>query len=174
MMDIQKINELQDHFEGRGRLKQVVNAIKCYTKNASIFYSYTDGWGNKKYLNVPIEPTDLIPILQKYIDSIDKDIIASTSAPDRVLVDNSSDLDQCIKDYQSRYPSTFTSYDTIASRLAETFASRMADHGNGVSDPQSYHVEVCSDWQDKIYVFSFLGIDKRGVAKFHFDDIFKL
>lgn len=173
-MDVAKINELQDHFDGRGRLKQVVDAIKCYTNTSSIFLSYTDGWGKKKYLNIPIEPFDLLPILQKYIDNIDKDIVKLTSTPVRVLIVNSAVLDPLIKDYQSRYPSTFTSYDTIVYRLAEIYAARMADNGNGVSNPMSYHIEVCSDWQDKIYMFSFLGMDKTGTAKFQFDDIYKL
>ncbi|MDE7159977.1 MAG: hypothetical protein K2O24_03940 [Muribaculaceae bacterium] len=173
-MDVAKINELQDHFDGRGRLKQVVDAIKCYTNTSSIFLSYTDGWGKKKYLNIPIEPFDLLPILQKYIDNIDKDIVKLTSAPVRVLIVNSAVLDPLIKDYQSRCPSTFTSYDTIVYRLASIYAARVADKGNGVSDPMSYHIEVCSDWQDKIYMFSFLGMDKTGTAKFQFDDIYKL
>ena len=173
-MDVAKINELQDHFDGRGRLKQVVDAIKCYTNTSSIFLSYTDGWGKKKYLNIPIEPFALLPILQKYIDNIDKDIVKLTSTPVRVLIVNSTVLDPLIKDYQSRYPSTFTSYDTIVSRLAEIYAARMADNGNGVSNPMSYHIEVCSDWQDKVYMFSFLGMDKTGTAKFQFDDIYKL
>lgn len=174
MMDLAKISELQDHFDGRGRLMQVVNALQCYNKDMSIFLSYTDGWGKKKYLNVPIEPSDLLPILKKYISAIDKDIMALTASPVRVLIENSKVLDSYIKDYQSRFPSTYTSYEIIVSRLAEMYASRMADHGNGVSTPLSYHVEVCSDWQDKIYMFSFLGIDKMGTAKFQLDDIYKL
>lgn len=174
MMDLAKINELQDHFDGRGRLRQVVDAIKCYTKNASVFYTYVDGWNNKKYINIPIEPSDLLPILQKYIDSIDKDIIAMTAMPVRVLIDNSSDLDKYVEDYERRYPSTFTSWNKLSKCLTETYIARIADHGNGVSDPQSYHVEVCSDWQDKLYIFSFLGVDNTGTAHFHFDDICKL
>lgn len=173
-MDVAKINELQGHFDGRGRLKQVVDVIKCYTNTSSIFFSYTDGWGKKKYLNIPIEPFDLLPILQKYIDNIDKDIVKLTSMPVRVLIVNFAVLDPLIKDYQNRYPYTFTSYDAIVSRLAEIYAARMADNGNDVSNPMSYHIEVCSDWQDKIYMFSFLGMDKTGTAKFQFDDIYKL
>ena len=174
MMDVAKINELQDHFDGRGRLKQVIYALKCYTKDASIFFSYTDGWGKKKYLNIPIEPSDILPILEKYVDAIDNDIMALTAMPVRVLVVKSSVLDEYIEDYQKRYPSTFTSYDTIVSRLAQAYAERIADHGNDVSRPKGYHVEVCSDWQDKIYTFSFLGIDKTGTAKFQFEEIYKL
>ena len=173
-MDVDKINELQDHFDGRGRLKQIVDAIKQYSNTASIFLSYTNGFGSKKYLNIPIELSELLPILKKHIDSIDKDILFLTSMPVRVLIVNSAVLDPLIKDYQSRYPSTFTSYDTIVHRLAEIYAARMADNGNGVSAPMSYHIEVCSDWQDKIYMFSFLGMDKTGTAKFQFDNIYKL
>lgn len=174
MMDLAKINELQDHFDGRGRLKQVANAIKCYTKDASFFFSYTDGWGKKKYLNIPIEPSDVLPILEKYITNIDKDILRLTSMPIRVIIDNSAVLDPYVEDYKSRYPSTYVSFDEIVTRLAKIYASRMADNGNGVSNPQSYHIEVCSDWEDKIYVFSFLGIDKAGTAKFTFNGISKL
>ncbi len=133
MMDVAKINELQDHFNGRGRLMQVVYAIKCYSKDSSIFFSCIDGWGKKKYINIPIEPSDLLPILQKYIDSIDKDIIAMTAMPVRVLIDNSAELDKYVKDYERRYPSTFTSWNKIENCLAETYAARIADHGNGVS-----------------------------------------
>ncbi len=175
MMDIEKINELQDHFDGRGRLMQLANAIHSHQNtDAPIFLSYTDGWGKKRYLNVPIEPSDVLPILEKYINNIDRDIIKSTSMPVRVLIDNSAVLDPYVEDYKSRYPSTYTSFDEIIARLAEIYASRMADNGNGVSNPQSYHIEVCSDWEDKIYMFSFLGIDKTGTAKFTFNGIFKL
>ena len=52
--------------------------------------------------------------------------------------------------------------------------NELQDHGNDVSRPIGYHVEVCSDWQDKIYTFSFLGIDKTGTAKFQFEEIYKL
>ena len=173
-MDYDKIDELQDHFDGRGRLMQVVNAISRYSNTASIFLSYTDGWQKKKYLNIPIELDELLPILLKHITNIDNDIIRLTSMPVRVLIVNSAALEPLIKDYQSRYPSTFTSYDTIVYRLAEIYATRMADNGNDVSNPMSYHIEVCSDWQDKIYMFSFLEMDKTGTAKFQFDDIYKL
>lgn len=173
-MDYDKIDELQAQFDGRGRLIQIVNAISLYSNSASIFLSYTDGWQKKKYLNIPIELDELLPILLKHITNIDNDIIRLTSMPVRVIIENSAALDPLIKDYQSRYPYTFTSYDTIVSRLAEIYTARMADNGNDVSNPMSYHIEVCSDWQDKIYMFSFLGMDKTGTAKFQFDDIYKL
>ncbi len=173
-MDVAKINELQDHFDGRGRLKQVANAIKCFTKNASVFYSYIDGWGNKKCINIPIEPSDLLPLLQRYIDGIDKDIIALTTPTIKVLVNNYADLEYSILDYQNRYPKTATSYETIASRLKEIYLARV--EGSDQDDlmrPQSYHIEVCSDWQDKIYMFSLVGVE-GDTAVFRFDDIYKL
>lgn len=174
-MDVAKINELQDHFDGRGRLKQVANAIKCFTKNASVFYSYIDGWGNKKCVNIPIEPSDLLPLIQRYIDSIDKDIIALTSPqPIKVLVNNYANLEYCILDYQNRYPKTATSYETITSRLSEIYNARLADGDmEELYRSQSYHIEVCSDWQDKIYMFSLLGVE-NDTAVFQFDDIYKL
>lgn len=170
-MDVAKINELQDHFDGRGRLKQVADAIKCFTKNASVFYSYIDGWGNKKYLNIPIEPSDLLPLIQKYIDSIDKDIIALTSL--RAAVFNYADLEYLVLDYKNRYPETATSYETIISRLTEAYKARLGNEED-LKRPQSYHVEVCSDWQDKIYMFTFREVDDNGVLIFTFDDIYKL
>lgn len=69
-MDKALIAELQDHFDGRGKLKKVANAIKCYTKDTSIFFSYVDGWGKKQYINIPIEPSEILPILEKYINCI--------------------------------------------------------------------------------------------------------
>ncbi len=170
-MDVAKINELQDHFDGRGRLKQVADAIKCFTKNASIFYSYIDGWGKKRYLNIPIEPSDLLPILQKNIDAIDRDIIALTSL--RAAVFNYADLEYLVLDYKRRYPETATSYETIIFRLTEAYKARLGNEED-LKRPQSYHVEVCSDWQDKIYMFTFREVDSNGVLIFTFDDIYKL
>lgn len=78
-MDKALIAELQDHFDGRGKLKKVANAIRCYTKDASIFFSYVDGWGKKQYINIPIEPSEILPILEKYINNIDADIVRISS-----------------------------------------------------------------------------------------------
>ncbi|MCM1075982.1 MAG: hypothetical protein NC411_01315 [Bacteroides sp.] len=77
-MNKAQIAELQDHFDGRARLKKAANALKSYTKEASIFFSYIDGWGKKQYINIPIEPTDVLPILEKYIENIENEIINIT------------------------------------------------------------------------------------------------
>lgn len=172
-METALINELQGHFDGRGRLKRAVQAIKCYTNGSSFFYAYTDGFGNKRNINLPIEPEDIVPILERYIENIDKDItqIAHDSNPLVASVINLDELTHAINDYQCRYPSTFTSLETIYNRLVNSYTDRKND--DRFDDMDEYHIEVCSDWQDKLYVFNFCG-QKNETLLFQLKGIYKI
>lgn len=167
------INDLQDHFDGRSRLRKASTAIKCYTQKASLFFSYIDGWGKKQYVNIPIEPSDLLPILDNYITKIDEDIMKQISKSDllKVTIDNLSALTSYIEGYKNSFPSTFTSLDDIVSRLERSYKDRLDD--DRYSGEEDYHIEVCSDWQDKIYVFSCEGRDDESLY-FKFKGIVKL
>lgn len=156
-------------------------AIKCYANanDASIFFSYTDGWNNKKYVNIPIEPEDLLPLLEKQIESIDREIlnISREQSPKsmnfNIVITNEAELLRYIEDYKTRYPSTFTSLETLKERLNETFRMRLNDGGKEVELYEDYHIEVCSDWRDKIYVLEFQD-ENNGEVQFLFKEIFKL
>lgn len=175
-MDEALITELQDHFDGRSRLNKVVDAIKIYTKDASIFYSYVDGWGKKHYLNIPIEPDEILPILETYIKNIDKDIIKIAAPPqlpsvnNAIIVDNAPVINSKVNEYKTSFPTTYTNCNKIRQILSETLQYRQSE-GLDLSD--SYQIPVCSDWEDKLYLFSFIGVED-GVAFFHFDDIVKI
>lgn len=172
-MDSTVINDLQDHFDGRSKLKKAFMAINGYTKDASILFAYIDGWGKKQYINIPIEPSELLPIIDNYINRIDEDIIKQIkeTAPLKVVIINLSELTSYIEGYQRDFPSTFTSLDDIISRLERSYRYRMDD--DRYEGEEDYHIEVCSDWQDKIYVFSLNGrVDD--VIYFQFKGIQKL
>lgn len=169
----EQIYELQGHFDGRSRLQKVANAIKHQTNNASIFYSYTDGWGKKQYVNIPIEPDEILPIIEKYIDNIEKDIIKITTPDIEVIIVNETQLINSVEDYKSRYPSTYTSLEKLKDRLKDTYLSRLEEVGCQFSIEDDYHIEVCSDWQDKIYVFELVSADNDCI-QFEFKHIFKL
>lgn len=168
-MDKALIIELQDHFDGRGKLKKVADAIKCYPKDASVFYSYVDGWGKKQYLNVPIEPSEILPILEKYIDNIDADIVRIASPSLKAVIENSNEIERYVSDYKQRFPETYTCLDSILSTLVKAYQERR-QNGDGEYD---YHIPVCSDWQDKIYSFSLSGECDETVY-FRYDGIYKL
>lgn len=168
-MDKALISELQDHFDGRSKLKKVANAITCYTKNASIFFSYVDGWGKKQYVNIPIEPSEILPILEKYINNIDADIVRIASPTKQAVIDNLADIESYISDYKHRYPETYTGLEPIANTLAQAYQERKQ---NG-SEDDGYHIPVCSDWQDKLYTFSLIG-ECNDIIYFRYDGIYKL
>lgn len=168
-MDKALITELQDHFDGRGKLKKVANAIKCYTKDASIFFSYVDGWGKKQYVNIPIEPSEILPILEKYINNIDADIVRIASPTKQAVIDNLADIESYISDYKQRYPETYTSIEAITTALAQAYQERKQ---NGSVD-DGYHVPVCSDWQDKLFTFLLIG-ECNDTVYFQFEGIYKL
>lgn len=68
------IVDLQSYFDGRGKLNNAITAIKCYSrdsKESSVFFGYVDGFKNKRTINIPIDPKDLLPILEKYVNNID-------------------------------------------------------------------------------------------------------
>lgn len=174
-----EINDLQSYFDGRRKLYNVLNAIKCYPKDSSFFFNYTDGFQNKRNINIPLEPEDIISILEKYIDNIDKQIM-EISKPDleplplTVFIDNHEELLKHIRDYESRYPDTYMSLDKIMKRLEEMYEDRKTSVDEiPISIEEDYHIEVCSDWQDKIYVFSL--VEEGSVYTFfHFEEIYKL
>lgn len=168
-MDKALIAELQDHFEGRGKLKKVANAIKYYSKDSSIFFSYVDGWGKKQYVNIPIEPSEILPILEKYIDNIDADIVRIASPTQQAVIDNLADMEGYISDYKQRYPQTHTSIETITTTLAKAYQERK--QSGSVDD--GYHIPVCSDWQDKLFTFSLIG-ECNDMVYFQFEGIYKL
>ncbi len=168
-MDNALIAELQDHFDGRGKLKKVANVIKCYSKDASIFFSYVDGWGKKQYVNIPIEPSEILPILEKYISNIEADIVRIASPAKQAAIDNPADIESFISDYKDRYPETYTSLETITTTLTQTYQERKRD-GN---EDDGYHIPVCSDWQDKLFTFSFIG-ECGDMVYFQFKGIYKL
>lgn len=164
------ITELQDCFNGRARLQEAAMAIKIYTKDASLFYSCVDGWGKKKYINIPIDPTDLLPLLNKYIGRIDKEIM-KISGRVEVIIQNFADVKPFIEDYKIRYPSTFTSEEKIYQTLEEAVIERRKGNPHLVSE--DYHIEVCSDWDNKIYVFSVISETFNQVT-FQFKEICKV
>ncbi len=178
-MDEALIIELQGHFDGRSRLKKVADAIKCYTKDASIYYSYVDGWGNKRNINIPIEPEEILPILENYIKNIEKDIIKIAAPPpppipsvnNALIIDNASEINSKVEEYKISFPDTYTSCNEIRRILHESMEYR-ATNGLELTD-SSFQIPVASDWEDKLYLFSFIGIDD-GVALFHFDGIAKI
>ena len=176
-----QIIELQDCFEGRSKINKAVMAIKCYANanDASLFFSYTDSWKNKKYINIPIEPEELLPLLEKQIESIDTAILniareqSTKSVNFNIVIINEVELLKFIEDYKSRYPSTYTSLETLKENLNQTFHLRLNDGGKEVELYEDYHIEVCSDWQDKIYVLEFQG-ENNGDVQFLFKEIYKL
>lgn len=170
-MDKALINELQTCFDGRGRLKAASVAIQSYTNNTSVFFSYIDGWNNKKSINIPIDPEDLLPILDRYMDNIDKEIQRIATPEVFVSIDNFSELEKYVKDYKSRFPETYTSLDEIHKTLKESYVGRKNEHPG--LEKEDYHIEVCFDWKDKIYIFSYLGVVDNSIM-FHFNEIMKL
>lgn len=169
-MDKALITELQDHFDGRGRLKKVANAIRCYSKDSSIFFSYVDGWGKKQYVNIPIEPSEILPILEKYIDNIDADIMRIASPALQAVIDNPEELEPYVLDYKKRYPETYTTLEAITSTLAQAYQERKRD---GDDENDGYHIPVCSDWQDKLFTFSLIG-ECNDMVYFKYEGIYKL
>ncbi len=167
-----QIYELQSHFDERSKLHNIGMTIKCNAKESSFFFAYKDNFGNKKYLNLPIEQEEILAIFQKRIDNIEKDIIELTTTPEdiEVIIMNGEKLDAFIADYKSRYPDTYTSLAKIRETLRKSFIGRLED-GQGTAD--DYHIEVCSDWEDKIYVFEFLNKADE-YLQFEFKEIFKL
>lgn len=172
-MDKVLIDELQDHFDARGKLRNAVVAIKSYTKDTSVFFSYKDGWNNKKYINLQIDPEDILPILERYIDNIDKDIERISTPKAVVTIDNFPELDKYLYDYKSRFPQTFTSLEKITETLRDSYNRRKNDNERPGSEEEEYHIPVCSDWEDKLYVFSLLG-ECNGSIFFQFEEIVKL
>lgn len=176
MVTSAQISELQDHYDGRGRLCKIANAIKCYTNTVSFYVSYTDGWGNKKNLNMPIEPEVILDILRKDVRVIDEDIarIMATFAIKeyKVKIVNVEDVQPSIEDYKSRHPETYTSLEKLYEELQKVLNARIADPSDVAVDAD-YHIEVCSDWKDKIYVFEYLSC-AAGVVNLRFREIFKL
>lgn len=175
-----EINELQSYFDGRRKLYNALNAIKCYSKDSSsFFFNYTDGFQNKRNINIPLEADDIISVIEKYIDNIDKQIMEISKPeieplPLTVYIDNHEELLKHIRDYESRYPDTYMSLSQIMKRLEEMYEARKTSNDEiPISIAEDYHIEVCSDWQDKIYVFSF--IEEGSVyISFHFETIYKL
>ena len=145
-------------------------AIKIYTKDASLFYSCVDGWGKKKYINIPIDPNDLLPLLDKYIGRIDKEIIRISGRVE-VIIQNFADVKPYIDDYMRRYPSTYISEDKIYKTLEDAVIGRRQEHPHMVCE--DYHIEVCSDWEDKVYVFSVISETLNQVV-FQFKEICKV
>lgn len=173
-----QIHELQGIFDERSKLHNVAMTIKCNTKDSSFFFAYKDGNGNKKYLNLPIKPQDILTIIDKQIDNIEKDIIEKTTMSEdiEIIIMNEAKLESSIADYKSRYPTTYTRLATIRERLKASFISRLEDKDeqNGQMDiTDDYHIEVCSDWQDKIYVFEFLNKTNEYI-QFEYKHIYKL
>lgn len=159
-MNREQINELQDHFDGRSRLKKAIYALKCYPKGASIYYSYVDGWNNKKNVNIPIEPSDLIPILEKYVEAIDNDIVKLTFEEDllKVCVQNGEEVEALVEGYKQQYPETFIYYQQVLELLKEAYVDRAyGEDSQGDATAEDYHVQILSDWEDKVYVFKCLG-----------------
>ena len=76
-----------------------------------------------------------------------------------------------IEDYKIRYPSTFTSEEKIYQILEEAVIERRKENPHLVSE--DYHIEVCSDWDNKIYVFSVISETFNQVT-FQFKEICKV
>lgn len=157
----QLIAALQDHFTERGRLANAMTAIKCYTKEASFFYSYKDGWGNKRCINLPFMPEDVLPILQKYIDNIGKDIIYSSIGAE---IDSEEDLIKCIDEYKRNHPKTFTDIETVKQGLRRLYAERVFinenvedENGDNIFRDKPYRIKVCEDLNGKFYEFWCVG-----------------
>ncbi len=178
MIDKAQISELQSYFDGRSKLHKAAIAIRCYTQNPSLFYACVDGFGNKKTVNIPIEPSDLLPIIERYIENIDREIVNISriaEMPDKynIFVGEYDTLKKHIDDYEQRYPDTFTSYAQIEQIISDAYKSRLLDTNNPGMEDADYHVPVCSDWQDKIYVFSFHHIHENTIYV-KFEEIYKL
>lgn len=173
------INDLQSFFDGRRKLYNALNAIKCYSKDSSFFFNYTDGFQNKRNINLPLESEDIIAVLEKYIDNIDMEIMKLSNQaklepiPPTPFIDNQEGLLKYIEDYKRRYPNTYMSLDNIKKRLGEMYMARLADKDNPTLFGQDYHIEVCSDWKDKIYIFSFIG-EGNVYTSFRFETVYKL
>lgn len=170
-----QIYELQGRFDERSKLHNIKMTIKCNAKESSFFFAYKDNLGNKKYLNLPIEQEDILAIFQQRIDNIEKDIIDLTTTPEdiEVIIMNVEKLDASIAGYKSRYPYTYTSLATIRETLRESFRSRLENINGQADTTDDYHIEVCSDWEDRIYVFEFLNRTDE-YLQFKFKEIFKL
>ncbi len=171
------IYTLQDHFNARGRIANAMLAIKTYTKDSSYFYSCKDGWGNKKCINLPLEAEDILPILQKYIDNIDKDIIYSSIEAE---INSEEDLTKYVELYKQSNPKTYANIEILKHHLRKMYADRMIANDNHddeeddeVARKEPYRIQVCSDINDKFYefwcigrckntlLFGFNGIDER-------------
>lgn len=168
-MDREKILELQSYFDGRKRLNNALTAIKSYTKDSSLFFGYTDGFKNKKTVNIPIEPEELIPILEGYIENIDKEILNIANEKMQIKIINTEALMSQIQDFRNSYPDTYTDYPTIEKILIESYDIRK-ENNNFLGQ---YHIEVCSDWQQQLYIF-FLDNVFANQLTFRFEGIYKL
>ncbi|MDE6276845.1 MAG: hypothetical protein K2M06_01915 [Muribaculaceae bacterium] len=167
-----QIYELQGHFNERGRWHDIAATIRCNLKESSFFFAYKDSLGNRKYLNLPIAHEDILAIINNQIENKEKDIIelTTTSEDFEVIIMNGETLEDSVADYKSRYPDTYTSLVKIREILRKSFMYRLED-GQRITD--DYHIEVCSDWQDKMYVFKFLNKTEE-YLQFEFKEIFKL
>lgn len=87
-----------------------------------------------------------------------------------------ADLKSDIIDYKDKYLSTYTSFGDIVRKIGDVFKIHYFD--NGFDCPQDdIHIPVCSDWQDKLYVFepvSITLIDEVVYFKVMYKGIWKL
>ena len=126
-------------------------AIKCYsgeTKNTSIFFAYVDGFKNKRTINIPITPKDLLPILETYLEDIDNQIIEISTptlldfelSPDGIP----SDWDQYLRD--SITPAlSYYNKDLIAGVPAYQVWEEMTDQSDVWGVPNSFIVNDLGD-----------------------------
>lgn len=170
-----QIYEVQGLFDKRSKLRNVAMTIKCNAKDSSFFFAYKDNHEAKKYLNLPIGTEAILSIIYAQIDDIEKDIIKRTTTLEdfEIIIMNEAELESSIGDYKSRYPETYTSLSAIRKRLMESFLGRKEDRDKQVDIADDYHIEVCSDWQDKIYVFGFINSTNEHL-QFEYKGIYKL
>lgn len=172
-----QIFELQTHFDSRSKFKNIVNTIQCNRLDSSIFFSYKDRQGNKKYINLPIAPSEIIEMFKQRIDDTEKRIIELTQKEEDidVVIMNEAHLEKYVEDYRTRYPFTHTSLEDIRETLRNAFFRRREDKHSAEHIPTTddYHVEVCTDWQDKLYVFQLL-TQTDEYLQFEFKEIYKL
>lgn len=169
------ISELQNHFTERGRLVDAKNAIKSYSNDSSFFFSYKDGWGNKKYINLPFTSDDVLPILQRYIDNIERDIIYSSVD---VEIDSENHLMNILCENNGNIPDRFVACDYIKSELKKAYAYRVIVSGTAEDNlgdenyqDKPYHIKRF-DHSDNVYEFWLIGRYKN-TLKFGFNGTLK-
>lgn len=84
-----------------------------------------------------------------------------------VKIDNMEEFTEYLNDYSNRYPGTYTTLTDIKRALLKGYQSRKKEDSD-----LDYHIAVCSNWENKVYVFTYHG-SSYGKVYFKFEEVVK-